>query len=195
MYIIAGPNGSGKSTFAQEFIKEKNLTFVNADIIAQELEPNHLTPRVMYEAGRIFFQRIDQLVKEKSPFVIETTLSGKYTTKLIDRLKRENYRVQMVYVFVETPLLSIERIKIRVLKGGHPVPDVDVKRRFIRSKMNFWNLYRTMVDGWEVYDNSGKVFLPVCIGKGQDYIILDHEMFETFREDLSNGKRDGRRIP
>jgi predicted ABC-type ATPase len=191
MYIIAGPNGSGKSTFAQEFIQEKNLAFVNADVIAQELEPNHLTTRVMYEAGRIFFQRIDRLVKEKSPFVIETTLSGKYTSKLIDKLKRENYHVRMVYIFVETPLLSIERIKIRVLKGGHHVPDVDVKRRFVRSKMNFWNTYRTLVDGWEVYDNSGKVFLPVCIGKGMDYIILDHEMFETFREDLSDERKTG----
>ena len=191
MYIIAGPNGSGKSTFAQEFIQEKNLTFVNADIIAQELEPNHLTLRVMYEAGRIFFQRIDQLVKEKSPFVIETTLSGKYTSKLIEKLKRENYHIRMVYILVETPLLSIERIKIRVAQGGHHVPDVDVKRRFFRSKMNFWSLYRTLVNGWEVYDNSGKAFLPVCIGRGQDYIILDHERFESFREDLSNGKRNG----
>ncbi len=189
MYIIAGPNGSGKSTFAQEFIQEKNLTFVNADIIAQELESNHLTARVMLDAGKIFFQRIDRLTHEKSPFVIETTLSGKYTTKLIDKLKRENYNVKMVYIFVETPFLSIERIKIRVLNGGHPVPDVDVIRRFMRSKVNFWNIYRTLVDSWEIYDNSGKVFLPVCIGRGLDYIILDHEMFETFREDLSNGKR------
>jgi len=189
MYIIAGPNGSGKSTFAQEFVHEKNLTFVNADIIAQELEPNKLTPRVMLDAGKIFFQRINQLAKEKSPFVIETTLSGRYTTKLIDRLKKENYYIRMVYIFVETPLLSIERIKIRVLNGGHHVPDVDVKRRFIRSKMNFWNQYRTLVDSWEVYDNSGKVFLPVCIGKGEDYIIFNHEIFETFREDVSNGKR------
>ena len=189
MYIIAGPNGSGKSTFAQEFVHEKNLAFVNADIIAQELERDHLTPRVMLDAGKIFFQRIDRLAKEKSPFLIETTLSGKYTSKLIDKLKRENYNVRMVYIFVETPLLSIERIKIRVLNGGHHVPDVDVKRRFMRSKINFWNIYRTMVDSWEIYDNSGKVFLPVCIGRGLDYIIFDHEMFETFREDFSNGKR------
>ena len=191
MYIIAGPNGSGKSTFAQEFVHEKNLTFVNADIIAQELEPNKLTPRVMVDAGKIFFQRIERLAQEKSPFVIETTLSGKYTTKLIDRLKRGNYHIKLVYIFVETPLLSIERIKIRVLNGGHHVPDVDVMRRFMRSKMNFWNIYRTLVDSWELYDNSGKVFLPVCIGKGLDYIIFDHEMFEAFREDLSNGKRNG----
>lgn len=190
MYIIAGPNGSGKSTFAQEFIQEKNLTFVNADIIAQELEPNNLNRRVMFDAGRIFFQRINRLAKERAPFVIETTLSGKYTTKLIDKLRKDNYKIRMVYIFVETPFLSIERIKIRVLKGGHHVPDDDVVRRFIRSKINFWNIYRTMVDSWEVYDNSGKIFLPVCIGKGLDYIILDHEMFETFREDVSNGKRN-----
>jgi predicted ABC-type ATPase len=190
MYIIAGPNGSGKSTFAQEFIQEKNLTFVNADIIAQELEPNNLNRRVMFDAGKIFFQKINQLVNEKVSFVIETTLSGKYTTKMIEKLKKENYKVKMVYIFVETPLLSIERIKVRVLNGGHPVPDVDVIRRFTRSKINFWNTYRTLVDSWEIYDNSGKVFLPVCIGKGLDYIILDHEMYETFREDLSNGKRN-----
>ncbi len=191
MYIIAGPNGSGKSTFAQEFVHEKNLTFVNADIIAQELEQNHWTPRVMLDAGKIFFQKINRLVKEKFPFVIETTLSGKYTVKLIDKLKRENYNVRMVYIFVETPLLSIERIKIRVLNGGHHVPDVDVMRRFMRSKINFWQIYRTMVDSWEVYDNSGKVFLPVCIGKGQEYLILDHELFESFREDLSDGRKTG----
>lgn len=190
MYIIAGPNGSGKSTFAQEFIQEKNLIFVNADIIAQELHPSHLSPRVMFEAGKIFFQRINQLIDEKSPFVIETTLSGRYTTKIIEKLRQEGYRVKMVYIFVETHLLSIERIKIRVLNGGHHVPDDDVIRRFARSKINFWNIYRTMVDSWEIYDNSGKVFLPVCIGKGLDYIILDHEMFETFREDLSHGKRN-----
>ena len=191
MYIIAGPNGSGKSTFAQEFIHEKNLTFVNADIIAQELERNSSTPRVMLDAGKIFFERINRLVIGKYPFVIETTLSGKYTTRLIDRLRKENYNVKMVYIFVETPLLSIERIKIRVLTGGHPVPDVDVIRRFTRSKANFWNIYRTRVDSWEVYDNSGKVFLPVCIGRGPDYIILNHEMFETFREDLSDGRKTG----
>jgi predicted ABC-type ATPase len=96
-----------------------------------------------------------------------------------------------VYVFVETPLLSIERIKVRVLQGGHPVPDVDVIRRFGRSKTNFWNIYRTLVDSWEIYDNSGKVFSPVCIGKGQDYIILNHEMFQTFREDVSDGRENG----
>ena len=189
MYIIAGPNGSGKSTFAQEFIQEKNLTFVNADIIAQELEPNHLTTRVMFEAGKIFFQRIDRLVKEKSPFVIETTLSGKYTAKLVDRFKKENYHIQMVYISIETPLLSVERIKIRVLNGGHPVPETDVMRRFARSKINFWNLYRTRVDSWELYDNSGKEFLPVCIGKGLNYITLDQDRFEAFKEDLTDGTR------
>ena len=187
MYIIAGPNGSGKSTFAQEFIREKNLTFVNADMIAQELEPDPSNRRAMFDAGRIFFQRINRLVDDNTPFAIETTLSGKYITKMIERLKKENYQVKMVYIFVETPLLSIERIKIRVLNGGHHVPDDDVIRRYTRSKINFWNLYRPLVDSWEIYDNSGKLFLPVCIGKGLDYIIIDNEMFETFREALSNG--------
>ncbi len=73
MYIIAGSNGCGKSTFAQELIKERKLDFVNADIIAQELNPSNLKS-VMFSAGKIFFQRINQLIKQQLSFVIEKTL-------------------------------------------------------------------------------------------------------------------------
>ncbi len=184
MYIIAGPNGSGKSTFAEELIKEKNLVFVNADIIAHDLDPDNSDISVMFRAGRIFFQKVNQLIRENASFVIETTLSGKYTAKIIERLKKEGYKIKMIYVFVETPLLSVERIKIRVQNGGHHVPDEDVIRRSSRSRINFWNMYRNQVDSWEVYDNSGKRFLPVAIGKGMDYIIINNDMFEPFREDL-----------
>jgi len=184
MYIIAGPNGSGKSTFAEEFIREKNLVFVNADMIAADLSADTTDRSVMFRAGKIFFQKVNELVKENASFVIETTLAGKYTAKIIDKLKKQGYKIKMVYVFVETPQLSIERIKVRVRKGGHHVSDEDVIRRFSRSKENFWDVYRDMVDGWEVYNNSGKKFMPVAIGKGMNYIIIDNDMFETFREDI-----------
>lgn len=184
MYIVAGPNGCGKSTFANEFIKDTNLVFVNADVIAQELNPNELNRRVMVRAGRMFFQQISQLVKESKPFAIETTLSGKYAIRIIEKLRSEGYRIKLVYISLETPFLAIERIRIRVQSGGHHVSDRDVLRRFVRSKINFWNIYRNLVDSWEMYDNSGKRFLPIAIGKGLDYIIMDSEMLQTFREDL-----------
>jgi predicted ABC-type ATPase len=184
MYIIAGPNGSGKSTFARELIKETHLVFVNADVIAQELSPDQVDRSLMVHAGRVFFQQVNALLDAGDPFIIETTLSGRYATKIVNRLKKEGHKVKMIYILVETPLLSIARIKIRVQSGGHDVPDEDVIRRYSRSKYNFWHSYRQLVDGWEIYDNSGKRFRPVAIGKGPDYIIIDHEMFETFREDI-----------
>ena len=75
MYIIAGPNGSGKSTFAEEFISDKDLVFVNADTIAAEMGEDEVSRSVMIRAGRVFFQRVNNLMKERTPFVIETTLS------------------------------------------------------------------------------------------------------------------------
>jgi predicted ABC-type ATPase len=189
MYIIASPNGCGKSTFAQEFINDRNLVFVNADIIAQELSPNKLNRAVMVRAGKIFFEKINRLVQERTSFAIETTLAGKYVAKIIEKLKSEGYGIEMIYILVETPLLSIERIKVRVQSGGHHVSDDNVLRRFSRSKINFWNLYRNLVDRWEMYDNSGKNFSPIAIGKDLDYIIINNDMFDTFREDVIDGEK------
>ena len=188
MYFIAGPNGSGKSTFAHEFMKEKGLLFLNADLIAEELDPNREGKNMIFTAGKLFFQRLNTLIRDRSPFAIETTLSGRYTTKIIERLKREGFPVKMVYIFVDTPDLCIERIKIRVRNGGHHVSDDDVLRRYSRSKMNFWETYRGLVDNWGIYNNSGKSFLPVAIGKGNSYIIIDGEMFESFMEDALGGQ-------
>jgi len=76
-------------------------------------------------------------LQEKTSFAIETTLSGKYVAKIIEKLKNEGYGIEMIYILVETPLLSIERIKVRVQSGGHYVSDDNVLRRFSRSKINF----------------------------------------------------------
>ena len=57
--ILAGPNGAGKTTFAREFlVTEANCpTFLNADIIAAELSPQH-PEQVSMRAARFMLQRI-----------------------------------------------------------------------------------------------------------------------------------------
>jgi predicted ABC-type ATPase len=183
VYIIAGPNGSGKTTFAKEFVKKKELYFLNADEIAATLNPNDYNA-VKLKAGQLFFRKFYDLVSLKESFVLETTLSGNYLVKLIKILKQKKYKVILIYIFINTIEESIDRIKIRVKKGGHHIPDDDVKRRFKRSKNNFFNKYKDLVNWWEIYYNGRDQFMHVAHGENKDLNIINEHLFQVFKEDF-----------
>ena len=155
VYIIAGPNGAGKTTFAREFlpIYAKTRVFINADLIAQGLSP--LAPEAAaFHAGRLVLQEIDTLVKRQADFGFETTLSGKSYLHLLRELKKHNYALHLFFLWVPTVDVSISRVKDRVFRGGHNVPETDLRRRYERSIRNFLQHYRHLADSWQLFDNS-----------------------------------------
>jgi predicted ABC-type ATPase len=163
--IIAGPNGAGKTTFAREYLlKDTNVVhFVNADLIASGLSA--LKPEVAaLSAGRVFLAEIVRLAESGSDFSFETTLSGQTYARLISGWKRRGYRIEIVYLRIDSPRLALRRIAARVKQGGHRVRREDVLRRFERSWSNFNRVYRLLADVWVVYDNSGP--LPILLDHG-----------------------------
>jgi len=179
LYIVGGANGSGKTTFAKEFSKNKNLNFINADEIAKELDSQNLT-KYKIKAGKLFFKRLKSNLQLNKSFVIETTLSGKYLVKYIEQAKQLNYRVMLIYLFLEEPKTNIERIKNRVFNGGHYVSDEDVVRRFYRSKKLFYTVYKNIVSSWHIYYNSNEFFEKIA----DDKVILDIEKYNKFKENI-----------
>lgn len=145
LYIIAGANGSGKSTLASELLPSENLDFLNADEVAKEICPENIES-VKIKAGKIVLSRLEKLLNTEKSFAIETTLSGKNHIKTIERAKKIGYQVVLIYSYLDSPILCENRIKIRVLNGGHNIPKEDIIRRFYRSKKNFWNIYKNLVD-------------------------------------------------
>jgi len=155
--VIAGPNGAGKTTFAREFLPKdaRVVHFVNADLIAGGLSP--LQPEAAaVTAGRIFLAELDRLARGRIDFAFETTLSGLVYRARLKRWKAAGYRLEMVFLRLPSPRLSLRRIAARVRQGGHNVPRADVLRRFARGWENFETHYRPLVDAWVVYDNSGE---------------------------------------
>jgi len=183
LYIIAGANGSGKSTLAHELLPVKNLEFLNADEIAQEINPDFID-KVKITAGKEYFKRLKKFFDNEKSFIIETTLSGQTLEKTIHKAKQLNYEILLVYVFVDNPQICIERIKVRVKKGGHNIPAEDVIRRYHRSKENFYKVYKNIVDEWAVYYNGKNNFVEVFKCENTDIEILHKALYNEFIKDL-----------
>lgn len=65
-------------------------------------------------------------------------------------------------------------------KGGHFVPDEDVKRRFKRGKSNFWNIYKNLANSWSLVYNSEGRFYDVAMGEETEINIFDDSLYERF---------------
>jgi predicted ABC-type ATPase len=175
LIIIGGANGSGKTTFSKQILSETGFEFLNADEIEKELSVSKL------QAGKEFFIRLDKFIETETSFVLESTLSGNYLIKAIEKAKIKGYFIQIVYVFLESPEDCIQRIKLRVKLGGHFIPDEDVIRRYYRSKVNFWNVYKNLSEDWVMFYNSTtKEPQKIAVGIGEIFVVELENIFNDF---------------
>lgn len=163
--IIAGPNGAGKTTFAREFLPhEANCPdFINADLIAAGFSP-FKPEEVAFRAGRLMLEEIHEKVRQSKSFAFETTLSGRTYVKLLRECRARGYHIVLVFLSLPTVDMAVARVAARVTQGGHNVPETDIRRRFDAGLKNFHTVYKQVVDGWTLYDNSGNV--PRVIERG-----------------------------
>jgi predicted ABC-type ATPase len=129
--------------------------FVNADTIARGLS-EFAPEQVAVAAGRIMLRRIRQLAAEHRSFAFETTLASRTFGSQLKRMQGAGYTLHLVFLWLPSADLAIERVKLRVKLGGHDVaPDV-VRRRYRRGLSNFFNIYRPIADSWIMLDNSSR---------------------------------------
>ena len=182
--IIAGPNGAGKTTLAKEFLKELRLEFMNADEMAADISKGKKDIKEFrIKAGRRFIKKLNEILGKGRSVAVESTLSGSYLLRMIEKIRKHSYKVSIIYVFVDNPRISINRIKARVDAGGHHVPDEDVIRRFYRSKNNFWKLYKNVADEWTLFYNGIERPVLVAGGSKSEYELMDKALFGMFRKD------------
>ena len=119
------------------------MNFVNADLIAEGLSP--FQPESMaIRSGRLMLVRINDAVRKGASFAFETTLSGVGYARKMREWKDRGYVLILYYLWIPSVELALERIDLRVSRGGHAVPEADVRRRFNRSWRNFQELkFRT----------------------------------------------------
>ena len=167
--VIAGPNGAGKSTTAPSLLRDalQVSEFVNADAIAGGLSAFR-PDSVAIPAGRAMLVRMRHLAEARMNFAFETTLASRSFAPWLARLKRRGYHVHVLFLWLESPDLAVNRVAARVRLGGHDVPEATVRRRYERGLRNLFQLYVPLADSWQMFDNSraGRPRL-VASGRGE----------------------------
>ena len=171
--LIGGVNGAGKSTLYQTTQGLKTMKRVNTDEIVKEIGDWRNLSDVI-SAGTVAVKLIDQYFTEGISFNQETTLCGRSVIKNIRRAKALGYIVELHYIGVDSVEIAKQRVKNRVEKGGHGIPERDIEKRYYES---FQNLKEVLDECNLVafYDNTEE-FRRFAIYKNRENVVLSHKV-------------------
>jgi predicted ABC-type ATPase len=187
LFIIAGCNGAGKTTASYTILPEllQVKEFVNADEIARGLSPFQ-PETVAIEAGKIMLRRLQDLLVQQVDFAFETTLSTRSFIGFIKQAKGMGYTINLIFYWLESVELAIERVEIRVAEGGHNIPIDTIIRRYYAGLRNFVNLYKDIVNYWILIDNSKAEPSFIATGQKEELQIIDSEKWFIVHKQITN---------
>ena len=156
IYVLAGTNGSGKSSIAGAAFRAAGVPYVNPDDAARRIREVH--PGVaMQEANSAAWQEgrrlLERAIAERLWYAFETTLGGATITGLLETALLSGTEVRVWYVGLRSPELHIARVRARVARGGHDIPEERIRARFDSSRLNLIRLLPRLTE-LLLYDNS-----------------------------------------
>lgn len=156
IYVLAGTNGAGKSSIAGAMLLRRRVEYFNPDEAARRIlagnpgiSQTQANGAAWHEGRRL----LERAIAERLDFAFETTLGGRTITGLLERAAAQGIEVRVWYVGLSSPALHIARVRARVAKGGHDIPEPRIRERYDASRLNLIRLLPRLIELW-VYDNS-----------------------------------------
>ena len=180
LYIISGCNGAGKTTASYSLLPEMLdcREFVNSDEFAKGLSPFDPS-KASIQASKYMIMKFRYLLKKQMDFAVETTLATRTLLKTVRMAQDAGYTVTLLYFWLNSPELAVERVKARVEAGGHDIPEETIRRRYNVGIYYFFNSYAPICERWILADNSQAPFRVIAEGSKKDIINIRDE--ETYR--------------
>ena len=155
--------------------------FVNSDEFAKGLSPFDPS-KASIQASRYMLLKIRYLLKKQSDFAVETTLATRTLLKTVRMAQAAGYSVTLLYFWLNSPELAIERVKARVESGGHNIPEETIRRRYKVGIDYFFHDYAPICERWILADNSQIPFRVIAEGSKNDVVnIKDEATFEKIK--------------
>jgi len=188
LYIISGCNGAGKTTASFTILPEilNCKEFVNADEIAKGLSPFQ-PEKVSIEAGRLMLNRIKELLFQGKTFAFETTLSTKSYKNTVKEAQENGYEVILLFFWLQSIELAVERVKQRIIEGGHNIEPNVIVRRYNNGIKNLFDIYLPIVNKAMIFDNSDNIYQLIAEKHNNKINIIDNKKYNTLTQN-SNEK-------
>lgn len=152
LWMLTGANGSGKSTFYQQFLSPTQLPFINADILARQLDAEN-AEAMSYKAAMLAGKLRSQLLQAGTSFCFESVFSHPSKIDFLATAKALNYEIILIYIHLQNAELNQARVAQRVMQGGHNVPTDKIIARIPRT-LRYVKQALPLADVVKLYDNS-----------------------------------------
>jgi predicted ABC-type ATPase len=156
--VLAGVNGAGKSSIGGAHLREHGGEYFNPDEVARiaiAASPGLGQEEANAFAWREGKRRLEAAIAAGTAFAFETTLGGTTITRLLLQAAAQGAVLRIWFAGLESVQLYLQRVAARVKKGGHDIPEGDIRRRWAGSHTNLIRLIPHVTD-LRVYDNSAE---------------------------------------
>lgn len=166
LVMFAGPNGSGKSTITPIFQSQTDFpqNYINPDEIALTLGGNTMSKA--YEASAIAAKERFKCIEEKQSFSFETVMSHPSKLAILETAKKAGFETRLVFIGTNNPLTNVDRVKQRVIEGGHNVPFDKIVSRYHRS-LSLLPKASEIADKTYIFDNTDSSRLEAVLSQGK----------------------------
>jgi predicted ABC-type ATPase len=156
IYVLAGTNGAGKSSIGGAALIQNRAEYFNPDSETRRIQsanpgigPDEANSAAWMEGKRL----LERAMAERCSFAFETTLGGKTISRLLEDAVSRGIEVRVWYAGLSSPELHIARVRSRVQKGGHDVPEAKIRERYDSGRLNLIRLLPKLT-ALKLYDNS-----------------------------------------
>ncbi|HEY1263833.1 MAG TPA: zeta toxin family protein [Terriglobales bacterium] len=156
IYVLAGTNGAGKSSLMGAMLLQSGVEYFNPDLAAQHIlsaNPGISQAEANSAAWHEGKRLLERAIREKLNFAFETTLGGKTITNLLDQALSQQVEVRIWYVGLDSVERHVARVRSRVARGGHDIPEERIRERYLQSRLNLIRLLPRLTE-LLLFDNS-----------------------------------------